>query len=479
MAFDLKAQCIVSKNGRITGADFDTVPSSMQAAADSGKPILVWFHGGLVSTTAGKEVAKFVAGRYDTESANVYPLFFVWESGPATAIYDALVALLRRKLGQGAIDILTKMLRLKLSLPPIFGADGGDPFELTEAEKEILKEAAAVHPDMQAEAMHFAMGANALGLDGVVNGNVQKPDRKLEKRIDEYLKAKRSEVEAEEMRKPAGERDLNFDLGGWLAKVIGQFLIEVAIAVLGRYRSKRNHDLKETIIEEAMRIFALGGETWTQIKRDVEAAFDDHPNAVGRVFAAELKKVLQNDPQRRVILAGHSAGSIYVCYLLEELDRIGYTGKVDVRFLAAAARFDLVEDTFKRYGHLIGDMRSFALTDKQEQEEALLAGAPYVGSIPLLKNMYMGSLLYLVSGCFEAEPDCPIFGMQRFVEKRPALNPQEVSVIDSANQFVQGKNPNGFVWSGVTNPGGTGFACTSISHGGFDEDLTCIDNVPV
>lgn len=479
MAFDLKAQCIVSKNGRIYGVDFDSLPNSLQTAADSGKPILVWFHGGLVSTLAGKDVAKFVGGHYDTGSANVYPLFFVWESGPATAIYDALVALLRRKLGQGAIDILTKMLRLKLSLPPIFGADGGDPYELTEAEKEILKEAAAIHPDMQAEAMHFAMGANALGLDGVVNGNVQKPDRKLERRIDEYLKAKRAEVEADELRKPVGERDLNFDLGGWLAKVIGQFLIEVAIAVLGRYRSKRNHDLKETIIEEAMRIFALGGETWTQIKRDVEAAFEDHPNAVGRVFAAELARVLQGDPQRRVILAGHSAGSIYVCHLLEELDRIGFAGKVDVRFLAAAARFDLVEDTFKRYGHLIGDIRSFALSDRLEQDEALLAGAPYVGSIPLLKNMYMGSLLYLVSGCFEEEPDCPIFGMQRFVDKHPALNPNEAKIVDSAVAFLKGKNANGFVWSGIANPGGNGYACTSTDHGGFDEDLTCIDNVLV
>jgi hypothetical protein len=477
--FSIECHCIVSKNGRIVGADFDSLHFSMQSAADSGKPILIWFHGGLVSTTAGKEVAKFVGGRYHTKSANVYPLFFLWESGPTTAIYDAVVALLRRKLGQGAIDILTKMLRLKLSLPPIFGAEGVDPYELTEAEKEILKEVAATHPDMQAEAMHFAMGAQSLGLEGVVNGNVQKPDRALEKRIDDYLKTKKAEVEAEEKRKPAEERDLNFDLGGWLAKVIGQFLIEVAIAVLGRYRSKRNHDLKETIIEEAMRIFALGGETWTQIKRDVEAAFDDDPNAVGRVFAAELKKVLENDPGRRVILAGHSAGSIYVCHLLEELDRVGFAGKVDVRFLAAAARFDLVEDTFKRYGHLIGDMRSFALTDQQEQDEALLAGAPYVGSIPLLKNMYMGSLLYLVSGCFEAEPDCPIFGMQRFVDKRPALNPEEVKVIDSANKFVRDRNANGFVWSGVANPGGTGFACTSTSHGGFDEDWTCIDNVLV
>ena len=477
MAFDLRNQCIVSKNGRIAGADLATLQAAIKSASDSDKPILIWFHGGLVSSAAGFEVAKFVGTHFDAKSADVHPLFFVWESGPATAIYDALVALLRRKLGQGAIDIITKLLRLKLSLPPLFGAEGFDPLELSETEKEILREAAAAHPDLQAEAMHFALGANALGLDGVVNGAIEKPDRELERKIDDYLKAKRKEVEAEEMTKPADKRDLNFDLGGWLAKVIGQFLIEVTINVLSRYRSKRNHDLKETIIEEAMRIFALGGETWTQIKRDVEAAFDDDQNAVGRVFAAELKQALQNSPNRRVIFAGHSAGSIYVCHLLEELDRIGFAGKVDVRFLAAAARFDLVEDTFKNYGHLIDDIRSFALSDRLEQGEALLAGAPYVGSIPLLKNMYMGSLLYLVSGCFEAEPDCPIFGMQRFVDKIPALTADEVKMVDSAAEFLKGKSANGFVWSGIANPGGNGFACTSTDHGGFDEDLTCINNV--
>lgn len=470
MPFDVASHCILSRNGRLSPEDSASLPGQVSSALASGKPLLIWFHGGLVSTSDGIDAAKSITKHY--ESKDVSPLFFIWETGPATAIYDAVVALVRRKLGSGTIDLLSKLLNVKLEFGGGLGAAGSDRFELTAAEEEILLEAASLHPDIQAEAMRLALGGATFSLNGVVEGDVKSPDKELDQKLNGYFQKKKQE-------RAAAEPEFAFDLGGFLLGVVARFVVDVAKAVLARYRSERQHTLKETIIEEALRLVELGTETWTAIKKDAEAAFENDAFAVGRRFVQELGRALQSDPNRRVILVGHSAGAIYICHFLQEWKRAGLTHKLDVRFLAPAARFDLVQSTFESCGQLIGSLRYFALTDRQEREEALLGGAPYIGSISIAKNIYMGSLLYLVAGSLEAEPDCPIFGMQRFIANPPKLSNKERESVADVMEFIRAKDPDGIVWSTPTVLGNPGYVTWSARHGDFDDDPNTRDSVLV
>jgi hypothetical protein len=79
---------------------------------------------------------------------------------------------------------------------------------------------------------------------------------------------------------------------------------------------------------------------------------------------------------------------------------------------------------------------------------------------------YGKSLLYLVSNAFEGKRDIPLLGMQRFLEKDPAL------------KAVFAKAANGFpslVVAGVNGPEHS--VSRSESHGGFDNDPATMNSL--
>ncbi|TWV93267.1 hypothetical protein [Chitinophaga pinensis] len=60
-----------------TAADVDALFADL--SNNNQKRLLLYFHGGLVKTSAGMEIAERVLRYTNTKQANVHPVCFVWE----------------------------------------------------------------------------------------------------------------------------------------------------------------------------------------------------------------------------------------------------------------------------------------------------------------------------------------------------------------------------------------------------------------
>jgi hypothetical protein len=87
----------------------------------------------------------------------------------------------------------------------------------------------------------------------------------------------------------------------------------------------------------------------------------------------------------------------------------------------------------------------------------------------LVPLVYPHSLLYLVSGIFEDEPDTPIVGMQRYYSREaPYDTPEVLSCVDYLLA-----SPKRTVWSVVNN----GLSSSAQKHGDFDNDVPTLESL--
>jgi hypothetical protein len=473
MSINEQSICLKTRNGKFANEKANNV----QAVIDEilkpekiDKPLVIWFHGGLVSTSAGENIASILTPRLESKGVNA--VFFIWESGPVKEILDAVVSLARRKLGSGLLDILTKFLQAKTSYQPALGMtfSDDDKYELNEAEQSILIEAVEAHPDLRAEAAWIAGGSirrQELGL-ATIGGGSTKADRMVEDKLKRYFETERSQHDPNKVLS-------GFAIGNLLTTALAPFLIDVAKNCLKRMRSNRDHGIQDTIIEEALRKIEIGKETWDQMKQDIDEAFGNNELAGGTLFIQGLKEAITKSPSRRILLVGHSAGAVYVAKFLDACANAQLSFPFDVRFLAPAARFDLFQAMLEQRKSSIKSIRLFGMKDQFEHEEPLLESAPLIGSVPLLKDLYKGSLLYLVSGALEAETDCPLIGMQRFCDPQPWMSDSEQQQITVIKANLPADE---FIWS-VTKGSVPGKQSEATTHSGFAFDLKTLESLLV
>jgi hypothetical protein len=84
------------------------------------------------------------------------------------------------------------------------------------------------------------------------------------------------------------------------------------------------------------------------------------------------------------------------------------------------------------------------------------------------RAFYPSSLLYFVSGLLEYEPDAPLVGMQRFLNKNDIFKAPKYSESDSLRAWLATPTDR-LVWS-KTNNGADGQRSQSRKHGDFDND---------
>lgn len=257
-----------------------------------------------------------------------------------------------------------------------------------------------------------------------------------------------------------------------LLKLRPRHLVGVAHALYRsakRFATGRSHGVRATLVEEFLRAFFVadfGGRVWYLMKREILDAFDpDENNCGGTAFLAGLKKLWEKGNRPRIILIAHSGGSLYVCHFLVNAAKHLPDAKFDVIFLAAAVTVELFAKTLAGHGSRIGNFRSFALKDPVECGDKLI---PFI---------YPRSLLYFMSGVCEQEDrdaedigDVPLVGMQRYCENQRVYRDQD---IETVRAFLA--QPRCAVWS-VENSG-TGLACNTTTHTGFDENRVTLDNI--
>ena len=154
-------------------------------------------------------------------------------------------------------------------------------------------------------------------------------------------------------------------------------ITQIVGAVIRRETTGRAHPGVCTVTEEILRAFFLGDvgkNLWQTMKNDCSNAFGPDPDAcVGTRFIANLAQHYANGANPRIILIGHSAGAIYACDFIQAAHKVlPPEAQFDVILMAAACRFDLLDQTIQTAGSRIRNLRSFAMLDDYEKKNALI-----------------------------------------------------------------------------------------------------------
>jgi hypothetical protein len=199
----------------------------------------------------------------------------------------------------------------------------------------------------------------------------------------------------------------------WESTLLDALADELREIVNGRmYEMSAVENVVDEMVEEAAKLFP---EPWTQMKLRGEQVFADHGGG-WKFFKLLLKRLRKENMQVELHLVGHSAGSIVLATLLQQLlagqaKAYPYVKIATCTLYAPACTINLFEETYVRAidKFLLRRFFLFTLSDELEKEDS---------SVPL----YNKSILYLVSRGFEAQHgDQPLLGMEIYAAKSLAL----------------------------------------------------------
>lgn len=448
----------------------------------SRQTLVLHFHGGLTDFSSGLEAMNRLRPQY--EAAGAYPVFFLWQTG----IFDALEQALPGVFGEGIFKRLLEQI-LRGAVGKLSGDEGGrglsdaDLPDLVEVKAELKQPEAysevsatpsttPLTPQEQAEFQKLLEHDPLLQTEvaKVINGlEGLPPDRGREVGVQESVSSLLNESIKQELREAATPPDRG------LLDFIKPIALRGALVLFGvikRLLEGKDHGLHATVVEEILRELyggVVGGAVWGSMKNSSLNSFGDDPQCGGTAFLQKLRAYLEQHPDTRMVLVGHSAGSIFICNLLKEAARLQYPPdfKFEAVFLAAACDFGLFAQALEK-----GNLRSFhnfGLSDALEKADALLRLSP----VPdFLKHLYPHSLLYLVSGLFEEQVDQPLVGMQRFYSgyDSPAVKNALAQLQQIHSRMIWSEGPT------MLEPSAA-LLSTADNHPAFDNDATTIKSL--
>lgn len=197
---------------------------------------------------------------------------------------------------------------------------------------------------------------------------------------------------------------------------------------------------------------------WKEMKENALMA-SDQGGAAWQV-AQYLADLAKQFPSMEIHVVGHSAGSIFHAPLLQLLTQ---TRKLSIKtctLWAPACTVDLFKTNYLPLiqSQQIEKFACFVLNDKTEQDDNCA-------------NIYNKSLLYLVSNAFEdkqkppfSRDGTPLLGMQKFIEKDPALD----ALFDGGGAEL--------VLSPNNQPPESTRASLASHHGDFDDDAATVQS---
>ncbi|MFM0731265.1 hypothetical protein PQQ52_12330 [Paraburkholderia sediminicola] len=435
--------------GLSTSADVaEVVRAAVDASPENG--LVVFFHGGLDSESAGIDIVKKLKNSYH-EEAKTYPIFFVWKSG----LVETLEAMLKRKLTLIAKEKYFKVLRERIprwSAKHISTSVGQERTakipNIVELEVEISADIATDRPFQESlkEVFEAAYGAKR----GLPTTIAVLPDSSALNRMF-----------------PEGAA-LSGDSVLWKNLQLIRFLAEIVVNYLERIHHHRTHGLEPTIVEEilcAVYLNAVGADIWEDMKKSTERAFEPGKFA-GTVLMEQL--ITSADSGRsfkKITLIGHSAGAIYASNFIKHAATVLPSLEFDVIFLAPAINYDDFSGLLSVNPAGIRNFRMFSMLELYESEDQLVTG------------VYIRSLLYFISGVLERDrlEDKPIFGMQRFLEDATVFDPAGVPNIEMCRRFLD-SDPRRTVWS-VTDGAPVGLNSAATTHGGFATEKVTMESV--
>jgi len=460
-------------NGRFnktSAEDLTNLFKSVEQAVTSDH-IVVYFHGGLVSRSAGEAAAeglmRFCVG------GGAYPVFFLWRSDLWTTLtrnldeiaQEPVFKRLVKRLVQLALGKIANHVGARAAGPVVLESEDDLPDDLTAlAEFAAEREPDAPVRSMTLTEMQVEQAETELETDDVIQAESRAiaagaappaPATAVRDRAagpgvspKPTLMSKAIVEEVAEEQWAPGAR-----LGILTLLTLVKHGVAALSRVIGRFSEGHDHGLYTTVVEEVLRelyIDNIGGTMWKMMKQDTADAFGDDPKIyAGTAFLEQLKAWWH--PRRRITLIGHSTGAIYIGNFLEHADKLlEPDAKFNVLLLAPACSFEFMAGKLPFFTKRVDRFRLFGLKDAQERG---------YWEVPVL---YPASLLYMVSGLFEDEGgDTPIVGMQRYFS---GAEPYLTSDIESVTNYIQDR----CIWS--IAPGGPGLATSAVRHSAFDDD---------
>ena len=490
----------LTRNGIADAGQDEALAELVAALGASDRKILLHLHGGLIDEKAGLAIADRLSGNGENSwnlGEDWTQVYVIWRTGALETIRTNWTELSHDdRLYQTLVRKLIGFVARKLDLPTMEGRSAANVYTLNEAEvqrrllglgdrrdpfgdvdRHLEAGAAAgraILTPLQSDAglaieFQDELAADdgfqaAIGdLDGVANRGV--PGRAALPAADEQragASLDRLDPNIQSELAPginAQERRGVISAG----IVVLKHVTKIALRCFSRFRSGRDHGLHATIVEEVCReLYAdlIGAKIWGMMVQDAADHFA--PGAFGRALCDGVQAGIQ----ARLVVTAHSAGSIWAARLLQALSANGISASLDLFLLAPAVRQSLFAETFRTAESLIRQCQMLAMDDAHERRDAVLGhDQGYI---------YPSSLLYLVSGLFEARgsdgyPDAPLLGMQRFAVK-PWMSDEEAANAAAIAAFFQ-RPGNSIVY------GPQASVSMSTSHGGFDDDPTTLKSI--
>jgi Subtilase family len=412
--------------------------------------LVIHFHGGLNNEKRGEAVA-LALDPVVTKDFDAHPIFVLWETGALTVARGLLEEIVGGKLYRRLLKMLLKHLARRHAPANVLGTEVKEALErgddvmdpsafdaLDPASAHAFgpAEAAALEADLQADTElvnHIkAMAAPPLGGFGV---------------------AAQDEASQERLRlSPEVLALLQPPLGGPGVASAGvpaaflKFLVKVGIAVAKRYANGTHHGFHATIVEEILRaLYAakLGQLGWSKMQRNAADAYLPHtPQGIrgGRLLVERLAAEVESGGPVEIHIIAQSAGTVHACLLARALANAGLFVQ-SLHLMVAGCSFELMRDVLLPAEPQLGKVRLYGLSDEAEKDDELIGG---------VSVLYPHSLLYLVSGALESEPDFALVGMQRHLSTDRGRTPAWLEVQQFlARMQIKDAGP---VWS-PTAPG--------------------------
>lgn len=227
-------------------------------------------------------------------------------------------------------------------------------------------------------------------------------------------------------------------------------------------------DKTDRLLEPVLR--APGGAMWQQMKLNAARA-SDNPEGGCRALVTQLARLAADRPKLEIHLVGHSAGSIVLGAMLDQLRQAGLK-VASLRLLAPACTLEFALARYKPAveAKVLDPKRWHIhnLSDKNEQDDNV--------------GPYRKSLLYLVSRSFEDVHKTALLGLDRAFD--PAVTQEQAEddmfgkdereIVRAWQSFwrslkVDAENRAAHVYKDGHMP--TGAGSIAASHGGFDNAI--------
>ncbi|GIQ59581.1 hypothetical protein Flavo103_27170 [Flavobacterium collinsii] len=452
---------------------YDSVPADVDAifkylTVNDKKSIAVYFHGGLVDAESGMETAKRFTKK-TLEKNNVHPVSFIWETGPLETIKQNLGSVVTTPFAKAILKRVIKIAgdQLGIDAATLVGTKSVGGMGYSEIETELSREAPFDNYsiDEGKKAANRIETLSEVQLKNRIHAEVENEfdsDNELKEAFNALSDEEKKILSPELFDESNGEGTKG--LFSWLGVI--EVAIKIIYKVIKRHLEKRDHGFYPTIIEEVLRevfVADVGSWMWGAMKDKACNMWTEDPSGTApedlHTGAYFLKKLAEFSENRVVTLdlIGHSAGSIAICHMVAELQRLNIQDEIrNIIFMAPACRSELFNDTIVTNSHRVQNFRMFTMFDYNEIKDHLV---PFV---------YTRSLLYLISGILEKdENDAYILGMERYHHGKKPYDGD--LVLESVRAFFEaGENRTIYA---VTDDGAPeGLRSSSLKHGAFDDD---------